>query len=116
MTFFFLNSTVKVVCCDREIKKSHQCIVNKLIAIQLYDIFLLHIINRWQHMQQREDDDSHVCVARGVSASLFSVSRFLLVQLSPKVTAGSYLDVNDMNVSVAVSGIFYTGIVSTVNR
>lgn len=46
----------------------------------------------------------------------FTVSGFLLVKLSPKVTPASYSDENSVNVSGAVSGIFYIGIVSTVNR
>lgn len=48
--------------------------------------------------------------------SRFTVSGFLLVELSPKVTPASYLDENSVNVSGAFSGIFYIGIVSTANR
>lgn len=49
-------------------------------------------------------------------ASTFTMPGFLLVKLSPKVIPASYSDENRVNVSVAVSGIFYIGIVSTVNR
>lgn len=48
--------------------------------------------------------------------SRFTVSGFQLLELSPKVTPASYLDENSVNVSGAFSGIFYIGIVSTVNR
>lgn len=41
---------------------------------------------------------------------------FLLVELLPKLTLGRYLDENSVNVSGAVSGIFYTDRLSTVNR
>lgn len=44
----------------------------------------------------------------------FTVSGFLSVELSPKVTPAR--DENSVNVSGAFSGIFYIGIVSTVNR
>lgn len=38
------------------------------------------------------------------------------VELLPERTLGRYSDENSVNVSGAVSGIFYTGRVSTVNR
>lgn len=49
-------------------------------------------------------------------ASRLAISGFLLVTLSPEVIPASFSDGNRVNVSVAVSGIFYIGIVSTVNR
>lgn len=48
--------------------------------------------------------------------SRFTVSGFLLLQLSPQVTPAGYSDENRANVSGAFSGIFYIGKVSTVNR